>query len=350
MAFIEKNFPGIIYAVVIAMIAFAIQLVEEAVLGKGRALIEGLVIAILLGMVVRAVLGLNKRFAPGVGFTAKQVLEFAVLLLGARINAPDMIKAGPILLVMIVVLVSVVLLVSTRIGLAFGLNPKLATLVAVGNSICGNSAIAAVAPVIGASKEDVASSVSLTAVLGVLIVLTLPVFYYFLGFSQYQYGVLAGMGVYAVPQVVAAGYSVSTLSGDTATLVKLVRVLMLGPVVAYFTFAMARQQRAADNKAGLAEAKLNLSFSKFVPWFISGFVIMAILRSLGVINVEMANAIRDVSGYLTLAAMAALGLQVDLAVVRKVGRSVALAVLCSLAVLISLSALAIKLLGINGGF
>ena len=88
MAFIEKNFPGIIYAVVIAMIAFAIQFAEEAVLGKGRALIEGLVIAILLGMVVRAVLGLNKRFAPGVGFTAKQVLEFAVLLLGLA-SPPD---------------------------------------------------------------------------------------------------------------------------------------------------------------------------------------------------------------------------------------------------------------------
>lgn len=343
MSFIQKNLSGILYAVAVAALAYIIQLAEEAVLGKGRALIEGLVIAILLGMVVRAVRGLDKRFVPGVGFTAKQVLEFAVLLLGARIYAPDMVKAGPILLVMIVVLVSVVLFVSTRIGLAFGLNPKLATLVAVGNSICGNSAIAAVAPVIGASKEDIASSVSLTAVLGVLIVLTLPVFYYFLGFSQYQYGVLAGMGVYAVPQVVAAGYSVSVLSGDTATLVKLVRVLMLGPVVAYFTAVAARQQRAN----GQSGAAMSLSFSKFVPWFITGFIIMAVLRSVGIIDASMANGIRDVSGYLTLAAMAALGLQVDFAVVRKVGRSVALAVLASLFVLISLSALAIKLLGIN---
>ena len=320
------------YAIAIAITACLIQLVEEVALGSGRALIEALVIAILLGMAARSVIGLPQRFASGVGFTARQVLEFAVLMLGVRINAQDVVRAGPLLLAMIVILVLLSLIASSRIGAAFGLNPRLATLVAVGNSICGNSAIAAVAPVIGASKEDVASSVSLTAVLGVLIVLSLPVFYYVLGFSQYQYGVLAGMGVYAVPQVVAAGYSVSPLSGDTATLVKLVRVLMLGPVVVYFTL------RAGAGK------NTKLRVSKLVPWFIAGFVLMAVLRSIGLIPVDVVNVLRDVSTCLTIAAMAALGLQVDFSAVRAVGRSVALAVICSLVVLITLSVIGIKLI------
>ena len=108
------------------------------------------------------------------------------------------------------------------------LHGKLALLVAVGNSICGNSAIAAVAPVIGAEKRDVASSISLTAVIGVALVLGLPSFVALAHLSFYQYGVLTGITVYAVPQVVAAAFPVSQLSGEVATLVKLVRVLFLG--------------------------------------------------------------------------------------------------------------------------
>ncbi len=342
MPFLQKNLPGLLLAAAIAFVAWLLQRAEVDVIGN--AVIEALVLAILLGMLWRALIGLPKPSAPGVAFGAKQVLEFAVLLLGARINMQDVLRAGPLLLAMIVALVAIVLFASTRIGHAFGLGNNLATLVAVGNSICGNSAIAAVAPVIKASKEDVAAAVSLTAVLGVCVVLLLPIFHYWLGYSQYEYGVLAGMGVYAVPQVVAAGYAVSPLSGDTATLVKLVRVLMLGPVVAFFTFRMARA-----GGAGVLNGGRRATLAKFVPWFIAGFVAMAVLRSLGVINAELAGALRDISGYLTLLAMAALGLQVDLAVVRKVGPSVAKAVLVSLALLIGLSALGIKLLGINGG-
>ena len=122
----------------------------------------------------------------------------------------------------------------------------------------GNSAIASVAPVIGASKEEIASSISLTAVLGVIVVLSLPVFHTLLSYGDYQYGVLAGMSVYAVPQVVAAGYSVSKLAGDTATLVKLVRVLMIGPVVFAFSLMAAR--------AGKAAVMLNANESPYAPF------------------------------------------------------------------------------------
>jgi uncharacterized membrane protein YadS len=104
-------------------------------------------------------------------------------------------------------------------------------LVACGNSICGNSAIAAVAPVIGADGEDVAASIAFTAVLGVVVVLLLPFLAPLLHLSGLQYGVLAGLTVYAVPQVLAATAPLGMVAVQMGTLVKLVRVLMLGPVV-----------------------------------------------------------------------------------------------------------------------
>jgi uncharacterized membrane protein YadS len=104
-------------------------------------------------------------------------------------------------------------------------------LIACGNSICGNSAIAAVAPVIGADGDDIAASISFTAVLGVVVVLTLPLLVPILQLSLTQYGVLAGLTVYAVPQVLAATLPIGALSNQVGTVIKLVRVLMLGPVV-----------------------------------------------------------------------------------------------------------------------
>jgi len=336
MNWIRKFGPGIMFSAGIGAIAYTLQLLEISLFGN--AIIEGLVIAILLGMAVRTLGWMPAWAAPGAAFSAKQVLEFAVLLLGASVNFADLMKAGPVLLAMIVGIVLVVVVASTQIGRAFGLSRNLAILVAVGNSICGNSAIASVAPVIGASKEEIASSISLTAVLGVIVVLTLPIFHSLLSYGDYQYGVLAGMSVYAVPQVVAAGYSVSKLAGDTATLVKLVRVLMIGPVVFAFSLMAARAGKAAA---------LKFKITNYVPWFIIGFAVLTLLRSTGILPQTVADPVREISRLLTVLAMAALGLGVDIGQVRKVGRPVALAVVASLAVMISHSAVLIKVLGIG---
>jgi len=122
-------------------------------------------------------------------------------------------------------------------------------LVACGNAICGNSAIAAVAPVIGADAEQVGAAIAFTAILGVAVVLGLPFLIAPLGLSFYQYGVLAGLTVYAVPQVLAAAFPVSVLSGQVGTLVKLIRVLMLGPVMLFFAL---RRSRPARNGSALS--------------------------------------------------------------------------------------------------
>jgi uncharacterized integral membrane protein (TIGR00698 family) len=291
------------------------------------------VVAILVGMVVRTATGSVPRAEPGIRFVSKEVLEAAVFLLGATMDVPRLLASGPALAIGIVLLVSVALGAGVLIGRAAGLSPRLAVLVACGNAICGNSAIAAVAPVIGADREDVAASIALTAVLGVGLVLGLPLLIGPLGFSQYQYGVLCGLTVYAVPQVLAAAFAVSTLSGQVATAVKLARVLMLGPVVVFFAV------RHRDTSSGV-----KLSLTKFIPWFVLGFILLAALRSLGAIPDAAAAGASVIAKWLTIAAMAALGLTVDIRSVKQVGARVAAAVAGCLLVLLCLSIALIKAL------
>ena len=330
--------PGVALCAALAIAAILLQRVEERIVG--HAIVEAIVIAILLGMVVRTARAPAPRLAPGISFSAKQVLEFAVFLLGASVNLPELVRAGPALLLGIVAIVVITLALGFTVGRAFGLAPKLAILVACGNAICGNSAIAAVAPVIGADARDVASSIAFTAVLGVVMVLGLPLLIAPLALSNYQYGVIAGMSVYAVPQVLAATFPVSVLSGEIGTLVKLVRVLMLGPVVLFFSL----MSRRADRARGSGQ---RLTIGKLVPWFIIGFILLAGLRSTGIIPGSVAGPVRELSRALTVVAMAALGLGVDVRAVARAGSRVSLTVISSLIALVLMSIGMIAVLGIR---
>jgi uncharacterized integral membrane protein (TIGR00698 family) len=333
---ISRLGPGVIVSILVSVAAVVVGWGEESVFG--RAIIEPLVLAILVGMAVRTLRGERPREDPGVRFVAKPVLEVAVFLLGATMDVPRLFASGPMLAVGIATLVLSALAIGYSIGRIAGLPHKLAVLVACGNAICGNSAIAAVAPVIDAERNDVAASIALTAVLGVVVVLALPLLMIPLHYSNYQYGVLAGLTVYAVPQVLAAAFAVSQLSGQVATAVKLARVLMLGPVVIGFSL-LRRRGAPADSAAGKRPSP--------VPAFVVGFAVLATLRSLHFIPDDVANATKLVAGWLTIGAMAALGLGVDLQGVRQVGIRVMSAVAGSLAALICLAILLIQLLGLR---
>lgn len=325
-------FPGIAASVVVSGAALSAGWVEEAVFR--RAIVEPLVLAMLLGMLARTVQRAATPREAGVRFVAKDVLEVAVCLLGATMDVPRLFASGPALAIGIVVVVPLALSAGYAVGRAIGLSPKLATLVACGNAICGNSAIAALAPVIGADREEVAASIALTAVLGVVAVLGLPLLMPLLGYTHYQYGVLAGLTVYAVPQVLAASFAVSVLSGQVATAVKLARVLMLGPVVLFFS---ARRGAVTESQPQVRSGALG-------PWFVLGFIALAALRSFSVLPDAAANAAKLVASWLTIAAMAALGLASDFRSVRRVGARVMLAVAGSLAVLLALAVSLIQLL------
>lgn len=333
--FVAALLPGIAASIAIAAAAVGAGWVEAIVFG--RAIIEPLVLAILLGMGARAVQGSATTQDAGVRFVAKDVLELAVCMLGATMDVPRLFASGPALAVGIVAIVVLALSTGYAIGRLVGLSPSLATLVACGNAICGNSAIAAVAPVIDAHRDDVAASIALTAVIGVVAVLGLPLLMPILGYSNYQYGVLAGLTVYAVPQVLAASFAVSVLSGQVATVVKLARVLMLGPVVLFFSL----RRSSSGNHARPARR------GALVPWFVLGFIVLAALRSFGVLPDAGANAAKLIASWLTIVAMAALGLASDLRAVRRVGARVMVAVGGSLATLVVMAVSLIHVLRVQ---
>ena len=226
---VVRILPGLLLCLAVTAAAVGLEHLEAALVGATW--LEALVLAILVGTAVRTTWMPGKTWFPGITFSAKTLLEVAVLLLGASISAGMVLAAGPLLLVGIAGIVVVAIGASYGIGRLLGLPHRMAMLVACGNSICGNSAIAAVAPIIGADGEDVAASIAFTAVLGVLVVLGLPFIPALLHLSELQYGVLAGLTVYAVPQVLAATAPLGAVAVQMGTLVKLVRVLMLGPVV-----------------------------------------------------------------------------------------------------------------------
>ena len=310
----------------------------------GQAYLEALVLAILLGVVVRATWTPRPGFLPGIAFSAKFLLECAVVMLGASVSAGAVLALGPFLLVGIASVVAMALGTSFVICRLVGLPRRIAILIACGNSICGNSAIAAVAPVIGADGDDIAASISFTAVLGIIVVLTLPLLVPILQLSLIQYGVLAGLTVYAVPQVLAATLPIGALSNQVGTVVKLVRVLMLGPVVLGLSL-LARELRAES--AGAPTNKSSLNLQQLVPWFIIGFLTLLIVRSLGLIPQVASARITQIAAALTTIAMAALGLGVDVSTVAKNGLRVIFAVTVSLVVLGSISYALIRVAGIH---
>jgi uncharacterized integral membrane protein (TIGR00698 family) len=229
--------------------------------------------------------------------------------------------------------------------------PLPAILVACGNSICGNSAIAAVAPVIGADGEDVASSIAFTAVLGVIVVLVLPLLVPLLQMSLTQYGVMAGLTVYAVPQVLAATLPIGALSNQVGTIVKLVRVLMLGPVVLLISVLASKLRDETDEPApevtaGDRPKPGKPALHQLVPWFIAGFLVVAGVRTAGLIPNPVLKPTAVVANLLTTVSMAALGLGVDIRAVAKAGLRVTGAVTLSLVVLGLISLGLIRLIGV----
>lgn len=324
--------PGVALCAAVSLAAVATQTAEEAL--AGRAHLDALVLAILLGMGLRLAWTPGPAWTAGIGFSAKALLEIAVTLLGASLSFALVLAAGPALLAGIVAIVAAALAASYGLGRALGLPWRMALLIACGNAICGNSAIAAVAPVIGASARDVASSITFTAVLGVVMVLGLPLLVPLAGLTERQYGIVAGLTVYAVPQVLAATAPIGPLSVQIGTFVKLVRVLLLGPLVVGLAVAAPRWRgRAGETSPGPARPPL----SRLVPPFILGFLALMTARSLGLLPAALLEPLSWAAKALTVMAMAALGLGVDVRDVARAGGRVSAAVTLSLCVLVALS-------------
>ncbi|GBQ61488.1 hypothetical protein AA103196_0039 [Ameyamaea chiangmaiensis NBRC 103196] len=327
--------PGVTLCFGLAIVAYGGQALEARWLG--RAWLEALNLALLTGIAVRTRFLPGPALTPGIACCARLFLNVAIVMMGLSFSVSAVLSLGPALLCGVVGIVLCSLAFTGCLGRWAGLSSSQAVLVACGDSICGNSAIMAAAPVIGAREEEVGSTIAFTAVGGLVVVIGLPLIAPLLPLSDMARGELAGMTVYAVPQVIAAASPFGAAALHVGTLVKLMRVLMLGPVCVALCVLMRR--RAVAGQAGVPSSPLlaGARTIRLVPWYIAGFIAMLLLRSVGLVPGMVLEPAGAVASFLTVLAMAALGLGIDPRAVTGAGGRLVLTVAGSLAALLAAS-------------
>tara|TARA_B100000214_G_scaffold371256_1_gene347280 strand:+ start:1107 stop:2114 length:1008 start_codon:yes stop_codon:yes gene_type:complete len=314
--FFKTNLPGILFCTILAIvILFIFEQVETKIIDT---LLTGLIVGIVIKNTGIPII----KFEKGIKFSGKHILEFAVMLMGASIFLPDLFENGLRILLIIIIGITGSMGISYIVGhKILNLDKKLATLVGVGNSICGNSAVAVVAPVIKANSTQIGAAIGISAILGASQIILLPLLVPAFGLENFQYGIVAGLSVYAVAQVVAASSIVSSLSADVATLVKLTRVILLAPLVLVLRILFKSDQ---DEKT---DSNLLSSILKYLPWFVIGFILLSVLRSTEIISQGIGLDIRSIAKFLFVLSMIAIGLTVNIKEIVKVGPKVALTIM-----------------------
>lgn len=303
MTKIKNIAPGLCLALLIALTARFIESMLPI------QLIGASVLALFIGLFTRQVIKPNTKIEAGLKFTSKRILKFSIILLGASLNITTILTVGKLSLIVMIFTLITCFGGGYLVGKWLNLNWKLSNLISAGTGICGGSAIAALAPVIEAEDKDIAYAMSATFLFDMGMIVLFPIMGRLLGLSDMAYGLWAGTAVNDTSSVVAAGYAFSEAAGDFATMVKLTRTLSIIPVVLIFSFIQIRiktnenkQQETLNNKT---------QWMNLVPWFILGFLFMALLNSGGLISPLLSNTLRQISKFLMIAALAAIGLNTD---------------------------------------
>ena len=307
-----RTLPGFCAALLIAAAAkFLEGLLPLPLIGAS-------VIALFIGMFLNPALGRAEILRPGLRFTSKKILKFAIILLGASLSIQVVLNVGRLSLSVMVFTLLTCFGGGYFVGRLLGLNWKLSNLISAGTGICGGSAIAAIAPVIDAEDRDVAYAMSATFLFDMAMILLFPILGRAMGLSDTAYGLWAGTAVNDTSSVVAAGYAFSEAAGDFATMVKLTRTLSILPTVLVFSMIQARmrgkQAQGAEGAAGAKPSVLTL-----FPWFIVGFVALAALNSAGAIPAGISAAAKEISKFLMVAALGAIGLGTSFREMRRSG-------------------------------
>lgn len=304
MQAIKKYLPGAALALVIAAAAKILENLESA---AGLHFIGASVIALFIGMIINYFQKPTAITAPGIKFTSKKILKFAIILLGASLNLRTVLTVGKFSLTVMVFTLATCFGLGALIGKALGLNWKTSSLINAGTGICGGSAIAAIAPVIEAEDMDIAYGLSATFLFDTIMIVVFPIFGRWLGLSDAAFGLWAGTAVNDTSSVVATGYAFSEAAGDFATMVKLTRTLSIIPAVLVFAAVnVYLKKKAQDNSANV-----KVSIKSIFPWFILGFLAMSALTTLGLFPAGLTSALKTVSKFLMVAALAAIGLNTD---------------------------------------
>lgn len=322
---IKNIFPGIVFAILIAIPAWF--------LGKKFPVIGGPVFAIIFGLILGSFYK-NERLEPGIAFTSKKVLQYSIVLLGFDMNLYNIIQVGRDSLLIILVTISIALLTAYIFSKMLSIPPKTAILIGVGSSICGGSAIAATAPSINAESEDVARAISTIFFFNVIAALIFPTLGRILNLSDQGFGLWAGTAVNDTSSVVASATSWSAMSGNNsalriATIVKLTRTLAIIPIT--LTLAIYTSKK---NKSKSGENLV--SIRKIFPWFILFFLLAAILNTIFTIPEHITKTLVSTGKFMITMAMASIGFNTNIhSLFNKGARPLLLGFICWIAIAVS---------------
>jgi uncharacterized integral membrane protein (TIGR00698 family) len=316
--------PGLAVTVAIAAVA--------TICAHFVPLVGAPVFALVLGVALGAIIALPEQYQPGTAFSARSVLQTAIVVSGFGLSLAVVARTGFGTLPVTLGTVAVALALAPVIGRMLRLQSALRTLIGVGTAICGASAIAAVSSVIEPDEAEISLAIATVFFYNLVAVLIFPPIGHALALSQESFGLWAGTAINDTSSVVAAGYIYGRDAGDHATIVKLTRATLILPIVALIAIRRARLVRASGTP---------VPWRRIVPWFILWFLIAALVNSTGLVPAGWHDAIARVAIFLISVALAGIGVQTQLPRVLRAGpRPLALGFVLWVAV--ALSSLAIQ--------
>ena len=331
MSFIQKNAKGILLCLVLAIPCWF--------LGQAVPVVGGPVFGILAGMLITLLLKDKTQFQSGITFVSKKVLQYAVILLGFGLNLSVILETGKQSLPIILATISTSLIIAYVLHRIMHVPGKISTLVGVGSSICGGSAIAATAPVIDADDEEVAQAISVIFFFNMLAALFFPALGALLGFSTTSgeaFGIFAGTAVNDTSSVTAAAstwdslYQLGTQTLDKAVTVKLTRTLAIIPITLVLAFVRTRKAGSEGKKVEFKKI-----FPMFILYFVLASIITTIATSLGV-SASVFSPLKTLSKFFIVLAMSAVGLNTNIIkLIKTGGKPLALGFCCWIGITIA---------------
>ncbi len=328
--------PGLVLAVVITLIAFQMTKGTAVLLDLKKSPVSAIMLAIILGIIIRNVIHIPQSFQPGIGFGLKKLLRLGIILMGIRLSIFDVLKIGAFSTGIVILCIATGIFLTLFITSKLRLSERLGTLIGVGTGICGASAIVATGPAIEAKEEEVAYAVGTITIFGIIAMFLYPYLsHLLLSLSHVESGIFMGTSIHETAQVAGAGIiydqlwigssqALNPTGADVAIVTKLVRNAFMALAIPLMAFVYIRRNRATSGK--------KVSIIKLFPVFILGFIAMAILRSLGDYLVlsreifwntqgwtEFYSFIKQWAGYFLAVAMAGVGLGTDLKKLRQLG-------------------------------
>jgi uncharacterized integral membrane protein (TIGR00698 family) len=323
--------PGLALTVAIAAMGFALREIP------GVSIFSPMILAIVIGIAFHNLVGTPAIAKAGVVFSLRRVLRLAIILLGLQLTAAQIAEVDASGIAIIALTLIATFIFTIRLGHILGVERKLAELIAAGTSICGASAVIATNTVTRAPDEDVAYAVACVTVFGSIAMFAYPLLPGLLGLDAHAYGLWAGASIHEIAQVVAAAFQDGQQAGEFGTVAKLSRVMLLAPVVLSLGLLAAR--RARRNGQGQMTAKAP------VPWFVLGFIAMVALNSVATIPAEAKSMIVMATTFMLSMALAAMGLETDIAKLRAKGFRPLLLGLAAFLFIAGFSLVMIKLVG-----